>query len=687
MLKRILSILFYLVFAAASTAQQSNIEGFLDEANRTQNDTNKLVLYRNIARIYAEINPDSAFHYAEKSLALARKLNLKLAEASATREMGYALMNMGNYPRSLQMVLSALAIIEDPENEKKALIGKFSSDDELMNHNVPAKQQRLAELGFTHQIMGVLYGNTNDYEKALVHHLEAKKWAEQSGNAPLQSVINMTLARVYLTLKKTDSALLSEQKAYDEATQTGFKRYLGSILLNMGRIYAAKGNKQMALEYYKKAVIASADQNYYLRGVVAANLLIADYYTQAGKKDSALYYINAALPVAKELNAPELLLRSYTALANYYKDANNSDSAVKFQSLIIKINDSVFNSKQAQQFQNIDFDEQQRKLEKEAAERTYRERMKIYGLLIGLGAFLLVAIILWRNNQQKQKAYTLLIKQKQQTDIQKAKAEETLKELNTTQAQLIQSEKMASLGELTAGIAHEIQNPLNFVNNFSEINTELIDELKEEVDKGNYEQAKLIAKDISENEQKINFHGKRADAIVKSMLQHSRSSTGKKELTDINALADEYLRLAYHGMRAKDKSFNVTVESNFDEAIEPINIIPQDVGRVVLNLITNAFYAVNEKKNSNSEGYNPAIAVTTKKIADKIEIRVQDNGTGIPQKALDKIFQPFFTTKPTGQGTGLGLSLSYDIIKTHGGELKVETKEGEGTIFVIQLPS
>ncbi|MBP6233818.1 MAG: HAMP domain-containing histidine kinase [Chitinophagaceae bacterium] len=246
---------------------------------------------------------------------------------------------------------------------------------------------------------------------------------------------------------------------------------------------------------------------------------------------------------------------------------------------------------------------------------------------------------------------------------------------------------MASLGELTAGIAHEIQNPLNFVNNFSEVNKELAVELEEEIDKGNYSDAKAIAKDIRDNEEKINHHGNRAAAIVKGMLQHSSSSSGVKEPTNINALADEYLRLAYHGLRAKDKSFNATMKTDFDESIRDINIIPQDIGRVILNLITNAFYVIDEKKKQQLAGYEPTVEVSTRKESNKVLISVKDNGNGIPQKILDKIFQPFFTTKPTGQGTGLGLSLSYDIVKAHGGELKVETKEGEGSEFIIQLPN
>jgi signal transduction histidine kinase/tetratricopeptide (TPR) repeat protein len=275
----------------------------------------------------------------------------------------------------------------------------------------------------------------------------------------------------------------------------------------------------------------------------------------------------------------------------------------------------------------------------------------------------------------------------------KQKAEEALSELQSTQRQLIQSEKMASLGELTAGIAHEIQNPLNFVNNFSEVSKELIEEMLAEAEKGNTEEVKAIVGDLVQNLEKINFHGKRADGIVKGMLQHSRTSSGQKEITDINALADEYLRLSYHGLRAKDKSFNAKFETNFDENIGKINVISQDLGRVILNLINNAFYTVSEKKKQGVQGYQPTVIVTTRSInpgsggQGMVEIRIKDNGTGIPQKALDKIFQPFFTTKPTGQGTGLGLSLSYDIItKGHGGELNVETKEGTGSTFTILLP-
>jgi signal transduction histidine kinase/streptogramin lyase len=262
----------------------------------------------------------------------------------------------------------------------------------------------------------------------------------------------------------------------------------------------------------------------------------------------------------------------------------------------------------------------------------------------------------------------------------------SLQDLKQTQNQLIQSEKMASLGELTAGIAHEIQNPLNFVNNFSEVSNELLEEMKDAIDKGSYNEAKTLSDDVRQNLEKILQHGKRADGIVKGMLQHSRASSGLKEPTNINALADECLRMAYHGLRAKDKSFNANVSTKFDPSIGTINIIPQDIGRVILNLITNAFYAVTEKQKTRLANYEPIVTLCTKRFDTGIQISVKDNGNGISSKLLDKIFQPFFTTKPPGQGTGLGLSLSYDIVKAHGGELQVETKEGEGSEFVIHIP-
>jgi signal transduction histidine kinase/ligand-binding sensor domain-containing protein len=318
-------------------------------------------------------------------------------------------------------------------------------------------------------------------------------------------------------------------------------------------------------------------------------------------------------------------------------------------------------------------------------------------LAVLAGIFIIWQIILWRTRVARQRNQWLeeqvaarteeLKRTNNEISEQKKSLETTLVQLKATQSQLVHSEKMASLGELTAGIAHEIQNPLNFVNNFSEVNRELIGDMNAEIDKGNYEEVKNIAKDISENEDKIIHHGKRADSIVKGMLQHSRSSSGQKEPTNINALCDEYLRLAYHGLRAKDKSFNAGMQTDFDGSLPAVNVLPQDLGRVVLNLITNAFYAVAEKKKTAAPEYEPMVTVATKQENGKLLIQVKDNGMGIPAAIREKIFQPFFTTKPTGKGTGLGLSMSYDIVtKGHGGELTVVSKENEYTVFTIILP-
>ena len=317
--------------------------------------------------------------------------------------------------------------------------------------------------------------------------------------------------------------------------------------------------------------------------------------------------------------------------------------------------------------------------------------------------FLFGAFLLWRNNKNKQKAYAILQVQKKETELQKEVAEEALTALKSTQSQLIQSEKMASLGELTAGIAHEIQNPLNFVNNFSEVSNELLDEMNEELDNGDVVEAKAIAVDIKKNLEKIAHHGKRADFIVKGMLQHSRTSTGEKQPTNLNTLSDEFLKLSYHGLRAKDKSFNAELVTNFEENLPKIDVVQQDIGRVLLNLFNNAFYAVQEKNKEQTclpvrqgiknkdKTYKPTVEVSSKSYITPsgdttIIISVSDNGNGIPDAIREKIMQPFFTTKPTGEGTGLGLSITYDIIKAHNGEIKVETKEGEGTTFIIKLP-
>jgi signal transduction histidine kinase len=399
-----------------------------------------------------------------------------------------------------------------------------------------------------------------------------------------------------------------------------------------------------------------------------------------GNYDSSLYYCKAATTSHNFNTFPDQQFTVYDLLRNIYRIEDNVDSAYKYMSLTLNLKDSIYSADKARAVQRTEMEQELKTRELEDERNKYENRLKVYALSSGLGVLLIVAFILYRNNRHKQEANILLLRQKE-------KIESTLLELKSTQAQLIQSEKMASLGELTAGIAHEIQNPLNFVNNFSEVNNELADELVQEAATGNLEAVKAIAKDIKDNGQKINDHGKRADAIVKGMLQHSRTTSAVKEPTDINRLADEYLRLACQGFRARDKSFNATCTTDFDSGIDKVDIVPQEIGRVILNLINNAFYAVNETSKQGVLGYEPTVIVGTRRLQDRIEISVKDNGNGVPKNIVDKIFQPFFTTRPTGQGTGLGLSLAYDIVKAHGGELRVETKEGEGATFTIGLPT
>jgi signal transduction histidine kinase len=452
--------------------------------------------------------------------------------------------------------------------------------------------------------------------------------------------------------------------------------------LIMGNIYNTIGELGKSEISFREGIKLSGEFNALFIRAVLYNALAGIFY-QRNTLDSAIYYASQSLLLSRKNNYK--LFEKYSAgtLAFIY-DTISADSALKYMKIMSAANDEAFSQAKVREFQNVGLDDERRQRELEKESIRLRNKIRLYALLAALFVFFVIALIFWRNSKQKHRANILL-------RTQKERAENTLIDLKATQAQLIQSEKMASLGELTAGIAHEIQNPLNFVNNFSELNTELIEEMKNEIDKGDIEEIKAITNILEKNEQKINQQGKRADAIVKGMLQHSRASTGKKESTNLNALADEYLRLAYHGLRAKDKDFNTTMKTDFDEGIGNINIIPQDIGRVLLNLYNNAFYAVTEKKKREDDYYEPTVTLSTKRLAShsgdggKVEIKVADNGNGIPQNVIDKIFQPFFTTKPTGQGTGLGLSLSYDIIKAHGGEIKVETKEGEGSEFLIFL--
>jgi len=529
---------------------------------------------------------------------------------------------------------------------------------------------------------------TQNTQQQIFHFKEALRIAREIGNANRQLLSAMNLGSSYLTINKLDSALAFSMEADRISDESSLNKYKGFILATIGDVYLKKGDKELAKKYYY-AGLKSAQEQRNFSSIARNNIRLINRFLDEGKKDSMLVYALRNLDVVRSLGTvvgqgenPNNIASAYENVYVAYKLNNQFDSAFKYQGLALIANDSLSKERirNLAEFQNMSLAEQLRLQNLEKEKVINENKVRTSFLLAGIVILLLLAIFTFINSHQKHKA--------------KIKIEKAYNDLRLTQQQLIQSEKMASLGELTAGIAHEIQNPLNFVNNFSEVNKELIEELMEERHKlqGTKEEdpENEILNNIKGNEEKINHHGKRADSIVRGMLQHSRISSGQKELSDINALVDEYLRLAYHGLRAKDKSFNAEIKTDFDNSIGKINIVPQDIGRVVLNLINNAFYSVNEKVASCkllAVSYEPRVSVKTKRDGEEVLISVSDNGSGIADSIKEKIFQPFFTTKPTGQGTGLGLSLAYDIIKAHGGEITINTKEGEGSEFLVRLPA
>ena len=645
MKKYIFHVLFLLLLHS-SYAQEISTDSLKQIINQHKEDTTEV---NTLAVLANSSEPTDALNYGKQGLRLAQKIKYKMGEAHCNLIIAMSYRQSGP---TIQYALNALDIYKNLND----YVGIASA----------------------HLILQYNYREVEDYNNSLAHAFKGNQIAEANNvigrfNFPGHRLAPLFLAETggtYVLKNQLDSALIYTQKAIEQNELFNGAAWNFPVYL-LATIQQKKGDYVSSLENYRKAA-RLAVMNEYPNDTLQIYSGMSTLFKKASQPDSSIYYAQIVArswsPATSEIKN---LLEAVTNLAYVYK-LSNKDSAIKYIELSHVLKDSLLSTKNDRDIQNISFNVQLNQEKQTAAEAKYKSRIQLYIAIAGLFVLLLIGTILWRNYRQQQKA--------------KSRIEHAYAELKSTQAQLIQSEKMASLGELTAGIAHEIQNPLNFVNNFSEVSNELVDEMKSELATGNMQLANEIADDIKQNLEKINHHGKRADAIVKGMLQHSRSSSGINEPTDINAIADEYLRLAYHGLRAKDKKFNATTQTDFDENIGNINIIPQDIGRVIFNLITNAFYAVTEKKKQLNNAYEPTVLVSTKKIANKIEIKVKDNGNGIPQKVLDKIFQPFFTTKPTGQGTGLGLSLSYDIIKAHGGELKVETKEGESAEFIIHLP-
>ena len=649
-----------MIISAGVFAQNINqnairrIDSLRWELANAKADTTRTRLLTFLSAAYFGRQIDSSIYYAKKSLALARRIHDTDAELWGLTTLAFTLSDR-DIPKSMAMYFD---IIKRTNEQNKPDLNRLEA---------------------CYGGIGLLYLFLRNSQQSIYYQRKARKIALELKQPLIANGIASEIGEAFYVGGNLDSC-----RYYLTLAGKGFPQFYEEdlYLSYWGRAESIR-NPMLALRYFQKSFrLAKASDD--LRILSLCCRSFGDFCLQQNQLDTAIVVAREGLRAARQIHFYRGIYNNSTILAEAYKRLNRVDSAYNYQTIMVVARDSAFSQAKINQIQTTVIAEQQRAQLLEE-EKSQLRQFGLLGLVFGL---VIVAGILYRNDRQKQKVNTLLNHQKQEIETQRTKVENALTELRATQAQLIQKEKLASLGELTAGIAHEIQNPLNFVNNFSEVSTELVNELKEELDHGDTSEAKAIADDLSQNLQKITHHGHRASSIVKGMLEHSRTSTGEKQPTNLNALANEYLKLAYQGLRAKDTTFNCELVTEFDSALRPIEIMPQEIGRVLLNLYNNGFYAVHQKQKTTSTDYQPAVWVSTHRLANAVEIRVRDNGSGIADAVKAKIFQPFFTTKPTGEGTGLGLSLSYDIItKGHGGELIVESHEDTGTEFIIKLPA
>ena len=647
---------YFLILATcgfvSAFSQSVNVDSLMTLLANTTDDVRKVEILEDLSYSYLSTSPDIAMKFANEGLALAKKNNDIRGQAITTLALGNVYHSVGDYVRSLEMNLEAIRLKE-----------------KLKDQNFAVNYFNIA----------TIYTEQEDYRSAIQYIFKAMKEDEKRNDSTGILFDYYSLSAIYTRIPMTDSAMYYGSIAYDLGKRLNDKDLMAAILNNFGEIYLLKEDVTLAKKYYNESIPFAIRVNDFQ--AMSMDLLgLAKVYDKTRKYDSATHYGRRALAIAERYRFLKEVHMCADFLKETFKKSGRYDSGLRYLEISLAARDSLYNLDKVKKFQNLRLQEQERQQAIEAADIRFHSRIRFYTLLFASIVFLIIAGSLWRNNRQRKKSYAALENQKKKTD-------EAYEELKATQEQLIHSEKMASLGELTAGIAHEIQNPLNFVNNFSELNRELIEELKSEIKSGDAARMLNTLTNLSQNEEKIMHHGKRADSIVKGMLQHSRVSGVQKELTDVNTLVDDYLRLAYHGLRAKDKTFNAKFKTEFDARAGKISVIPQEIGRVILNLLNNAFYTVSNRRKLNEPGYEPLVSIKTQYVGDEVMISVADNGMGIPEKVVAKIFQPFFTTKPTGEGTGLGLSLSYDIIKAHGGKIQVKTEEGKGTEFVISLPA
>jgi two-component system NtrC family sensor kinase len=661
-MKKILLVVLLAFTIQQVNAQTPNFDSLKRVlAKQASGDTLRFYTLSKLTGGYANYKPDSSIYYAKQAVELAKKYGDTDGVAYYRTAIAYGLYIKGNYPGALAEALPALAHIET---------GKITTS-----------------LANTYNLVGNIYKGQENYPKAVTYYKRCLSVGTSVNDYLDMSFSAANIAYIFERTNVLDSALyyVSKAEAYCRANNNFYLEYPLQVY---GDIYIKQHDFKKALSYLQRGY-ALTIQNKNLRVQTSTSLSLSAYYKEVNNTDSAIYWARVALTKGKSLMQNKVVYQSAGLLSDLYASKHQPDSAFVYLKLSSGIRDSLYSTAQFNAIEAINADEDRRIQEAANAEAAYRANLKLYVLLFVIAIVLTAAFLLWRNNRNKQRANYLLQEQKEEIATQRDSLGQALEELKAAQDQLVQREKMASLGELTAGIAHEIQNPLNFVNNFSEVNQELMAELTEELDRGDIAGAKGIAVDIISNLEKVHHHGKRADGIVKEMLAHSRSPTGQKQATDLNKLADEYLRLAYHGFRVKNKNFNAELLTSFDECLPPANVIPQDIGRVMLNLFNNAFYAVQQKQLTGGPGYKPMVHIKTfvsPLAKGGLGISVSDNGIGIPDAIKEKIMQPFFTTKPTGQGTGLGLSLSYDIIvKGHGGTLVVNSSNGEGTEAIISL--
>ncbi|SFQ52134.1 tetratricopeptide repeat protein [Parafilimonas terrae] len=744
-----LAVSFCLLLHCGFT-QNTKIDSINNLIRKEQSDTTRINLINRKIDFLSSVNLDSAIILGEQNAQSAQKINFYQGELDARVKLSTNYCYKGNYAAAEQQFIFLAGFIKPHDSVSLAdlytnrglmygMQSRYDSSIKLSEKAIGIYERHniLNSLADVYTNIAIGYQQLSNFPKALEYEQKSLKLAESLNDETSQAYTLLNLANTYqnigdsakaeqaflksvnLALKKdlknvelygysNLSSLYSAYEQWNKSYQYGMKaanlatefgdQGIKAASLSKAALALAKLNKiKEAIALNRQAILVADSSNQQLNISQAQSAMGEIYYLDKDYKTAIVHYEKSFDALSGSDIYLEAYAEAYKNLSSCYEFTGDYKKALLNHKLFASITDSVRRKdnvrKATELSMNYDFEKKQAiakaeqdKKDEKAKRIKNQQLFIIFALAIAVLAVVVIAIIQFRNSRHKQKANLLLRREKQ-------KAESTLSELKSTQAQLIQSEKMASLGELTAGIAHEIQNPLNFVNNFSEVNEELITELIDEIDNNNIPEVKAIAADLQQNLSKINYHGKRADAIVKGMLQHSRKSSGAKEPTDINALCDEYLRLSYHGLRAKDKNFNAEFKTSLDENAGKINIIPQDIGRVLLNLFNNAFYAVNERRKNEGEKFKALISVATQRVHnspsgnESIEIKVIDNGNGIPQNVINKIFQPFFTTKPTGEGTGLGLSLTYDIItKQHNGTINVESKEGEGTTFIITLP-